>query len=154
MELISSRGLRVPAFLLVFLLAAFAPAYAVHVHRGPTAPSHHKAKQSSGKKGLKGQRQIDSERATQIQEALVKAGYMSGAPSGQMDAQTTAALQKLQGDNGWQTKITPDSRALIKLGLGPKDTTATVSSPTSSAQQPSGESIQAANGMHNTSQAN
>jgi hypothetical protein len=29
-------------------------------------------------------------------------------------------MQKLQEDNGWQTKITPDSRALIKLGLGPQ----------------------------------
>ncbi len=29
-------------------------------------------------------------------------------------------MQKFQADNGWQTKITPDARALIKLGLGPK----------------------------------
>ena len=26
---------------------------------------------------------------------------------------------KFQHDNGWQTKLVPDSRALIKLGLGP-----------------------------------
>ena len=36
-----------------------------------------------------------------------------------MDDRTKAALAKLQADNGWQTKIVPDSRALIKLGLGP-----------------------------------
>jgi hypothetical protein len=35
-------------------------------------------------------------------------------------------MQKMQGDNGWQTKITPDSRALIKLGLGPTDAAAPV----------------------------
>ena len=29
------------------------------------------------------------------------------------------ALTRYQGDNHWQTKILPDSRALIKLGLGP-----------------------------------
>jgi hypothetical protein len=29
-------------------------------------------------------------------------------------------MQKLQAENGWQSKITPDSRALIKLGLGPQ----------------------------------
>jgi hypothetical protein len=34
-------------------------------------------------------------------------------------------MGKLQGDNGWQTKLVPDSRALIKLGLGPS--TASVS---------------------------
>jgi hypothetical protein len=33
-------------------------------------------------------------------------------------------MQKLQGDNGWQTRITPDSRALIKLGLGPTQASA------------------------------
>ena len=28
-------------------------------------------------------------------------------------------MQKYQADNGWQTKLIPDSRAIIKLGLGP-----------------------------------
>jgi hypothetical protein len=28
-------------------------------------------------------------------------------------------MVKYQNDNGWQSKVTPDSRALIKLGLGP-----------------------------------
>ena len=28
-------------------------------------------------------------------------------------------MTKYQADNGWQTKVIPDSRALIKLGLGP-----------------------------------
>ncbi|HEY5380847.1 MAG TPA: peptidoglycan-binding domain-containing protein [Acidobacteriaceae bacterium] len=63
---------------------------------------------------------MNSERATQIQSALIKSGYLSGEPSGNWDSETAAAMQKLQGDNGWQTKITPDSRALIKLGLGPQ----------------------------------
>jgi hypothetical protein len=65
--------------------------------------------------------EMPTERATQIQTALIKQGYMTGEPTGTWDASTAAAMQKLQGDNGWQTKITPDSRALIKLGLGPKD---------------------------------
>ena len=64
---------------------------------------------------------MPAERATQIQTALIQHGYMTGEPTGTWDASTVAAMQKLQGDNGWQTKITPDSRALIKLGLGPKD---------------------------------
>ncbi len=28
-------------------------------------------------------------------------------------------MARFQADHGWQSKITPDSRALIKLGLGP-----------------------------------
>jgi hypothetical protein len=67
-----------------------------------------------------GQRSIDDSRATQIQSALVKSGYLSGdAASGHWDSQTEAAMQKMQADNGWQTKLIPDSRAIIKLGLGP-----------------------------------
>jgi hypothetical protein len=63
---------------------------------------------------------MPSERATQIQTALIKQGYLSGEPSGSWDSQTVAAMEKLQADNGWQSKVTPDSRALIKLGLGPE----------------------------------
>ena len=63
---------------------------------------------------------MDTDRATQIQTALIKSGYLTGEPTGAWDAESIAAMQKLQGDNGWQTKLTPDSRALIKLGLGPQ----------------------------------
>ena len=66
-----------------------------------------------------GPRSIDDQRATQIQAALIKAGYLTGEPSGHWDSASQAAMVKLQGDNGWQTKLVPDSRALIKLGLGP-----------------------------------
>jgi hypothetical protein len=62
---------------------------------------------------------MDPDRATQIQQALIKGGYLTGEPTGKWDAASVAAMQKLQSDNGWQTKIMPDSRALIKLGLGP-----------------------------------
>lgn len=68
---------------------------------------------------VRGQQAIAPERATQIQEALIREGYLTGAPSGEWDTQTKAAMVKFQSDNGWQTKLTPDSRALKKLGLGP-----------------------------------
>jgi peptidoglycan hydrolase-like protein with peptidoglycan-binding domain len=63
---------------------------------------------------------MPSERATEIQTALIQKGYLTGEPTGVWDASSIAAMQKLQSDNGWQTKITPDSRAIIKLGLGPQ----------------------------------
>ncbi|MGD0445345.1 MAG: peptidoglycan-binding domain-containing protein [Edaphobacter sp.] len=65
------------------------------------------------------QRGIDDSRASQIQASLIKSGYLSGEASGHWDARTEAAMQKFQEDNGWQTKLIPDSRAIIKLGLGP-----------------------------------
>ena len=66
-----------------------------------------------------GQREIDPDRTRSIQQALISRNYLTGQPSGLWDADTETAMQKFQSDNGWQTKLMPDSRALIKLGLGP-----------------------------------
>jgi peptidoglycan hydrolase-like protein with peptidoglycan-binding domain len=73
----------------------------------------------SKKTAKKGQQKIESERAQQIQQALIKEHYLSGEPTGKWDPATEDALRKFQADNGWQNKTVPDSRALIKLGLGP-----------------------------------
>lgn len=62
---------------------------------------------------------MTTERASEIQSALIQRGYLTGDPTGAWDATSIAAMQKLQSDNGWQTKFVPDSRAIIKLGLGP-----------------------------------
>jgi len=97
-------------------------ATAARTRRGLSAPrtlSKHAVKPKP-----QSQRGIDDQRATQIQTALVKAGYLSGAPSGHWDAASSAAMEKVQADNGWQTKLVPDSRALIKLGLGPSTASA------------------------------
>ena len=91
-----------------------------HARRGPTSPSKHT---KPAPKHV-GQRAIDDSRATEIQAALIKSGYLSGQASGHWDSQTEAAMQKFQSDNGWQTKLMPDSRAIIKLGLGPHQDTA------------------------------
>ncbi len=104
---------------------------ASHPRRGPTSPRSF-ARHTPARPRIVGQRTIDDERATEIQSALIKAGYLTGAPSGHWDAQSEAAMGKLQGDNGWQTKLVPDSRALIKLGLGPSTAEAApASAPTS-----------------------
>jgi hypothetical protein len=82
---------------------------------------HHSSKRGVKKasKRTRGQRGIDEERTRAIQTALIREHYMTGEPSGTWDQATREAMTRFQGDNGWQTKITPDSRALIKLGLGP-----------------------------------
>ncbi len=83
----------------------------------PTGKKKKSRKTATSRK--RGQQKIDSERAEQIQGALIREHYLSGKASGNWDAATQAAMQKYQADNGWQSKTTPDSRALIKLGLGP-----------------------------------
>ena len=85
----------------------------------PKTSSAHKKKKTKGKGKKKGQQVIDSARAREIQEALIREHYLDGEPSGKWDAATQAAMQRYQADQGWQSKTVPDSRALIKLGLGP-----------------------------------
>jgi len=84
-------------------------------HKG----KHSRAKTKARSSKKRGQKAIESERAQQIQEALIREHYMDGEPSGKWDDATQAALRRYQADQGWQFKTVPDSRALIKLGLGP-----------------------------------
>jgi hypothetical protein len=108
-----------------------------HAHHGPTSPkiSHKRSKPTAKPAGQHG---IDDIRATQIQASLIKSGYLTGEASGHWDSQTEAAMQKFQGDNGWQTKLIPDSRAIIKLGLGPnQDSGSATSMPVATTHQSS-----------------
>jgi hypothetical protein len=80
---------------------------------------HHSAKPSVKSARAHGQHNIDEDRTREIQTALIREHYLNGEPNGVWDQSSKDAMLKYQADNGWQTKITPDSRALIKLGLGP-----------------------------------
>jgi len=121
------------AFLLTAALIA-SPAFASRNHRAPTSGHNHSSHKTAGTpKGARavkaskvanshkmhGQQSIDPARVTQIQEALIREHYMTGEATGQWDGTTASAMQKYQADQGWQTKLMPDSRAIKKLGLGP-----------------------------------
>lgn len=67
----------------------------------------------------RGQQKMDSARAREIQEALIREDYLQGESTGIWDQKSQKAMEKFQADNGWQSKTVPDARALIKLGLGP-----------------------------------
>src|SRR5207248_8991657 len=69
--------------------------------------------------GRRGQQKMDSTRAREVQEALIREHYRTGKATGVWDQASQKAMEKFQADNGWQSKTVPDSRALIKLGLGP-----------------------------------
>ena len=84
-----------------------------------TRTTSHKGKRSSKTSWRHSQQKVDAARAREIQEALIRQHYLSGSATGKWDTATEDALRKFQGDNGWQNKTVPDSRALIKLGLGP-----------------------------------
>jgi hypothetical protein len=73
----------------------------------------------SSKPRFHGQQAIDSARTLEIQQALIREHYLQGDATGEWDQATREALTRFQDDNHWQTKLLPDARALIKLGLGP-----------------------------------
>ncbi len=116
-------SLRAGQVLLLLSTLAITPAFASRTHRAPTSGHSRTAtSKKAKKKQVHGQRTIDSDRASEIQNALIKQKYLTGAPSGQWDSQTQVAMRQYQSDHGWQTKLMPDSRALISLGLGPNHT--------------------------------
>jgi peptidoglycan hydrolase-like protein with peptidoglycan-binding domain len=120
--------------LLAASLAVTPAAVATGAHHAAKTSSHAASSSRSGRaakgsrKGVRrvsvekhklhGQQGIAPERATEIQEALIREHYLSGPATGDWDDTTVAAMQKYQSDQGWQTKLMPDSRALQKLGLG------------------------------------
>jgi Putative peptidoglycan binding domain len=128
------RGISVSSFRanLAFLLSATLmamPAFATRTrkatHSGHSASSNHlhSTHKATGARSqahrAHGQQAIEPERVTEIQQALVREHYLTKDPDGQWDSTTESAMQKYQSDQGWQTKLMPDSRALKKLGLGP-----------------------------------
>lgn len=144
---------RASQVLLLIAALVASPAFASHVRRAATSGHHHptlrkhhvrqtqhhyrtakvrheRRHRSSRARAVRaslGQRRIDPARATQIQDALIKSNYLTGPATGTWDADTVAAMKKYQADHGWQTKLMPDSRALIALGLGPEQDHVTAS---------------------------
>lgn len=127
------------------------PAVASRVHkvsatsRSHLSPSHAYLSKSHSSRGshkiaqhghrVRGQQAIQPERVSEIQQALIREHYLTGDANGKWDATTQLAMQKYQADQGWQTKLMPDSRALKKLGLG-ADYSSAINSKTASFGDP------------------
>ena len=62
---------------------------------------------------------LQPDRVTEIQQALIRNGYLQGEPTGQWDDTTQKAMQKFQQANGFQPTGLPEAKPLMKLGLGP-----------------------------------
>src|SRR5215469_14191137 len=105
-----------------FACLAAAVAVGTSLSLAASQPKPHKTSKTSksthsrSKKSHKprGQQAIDSERCREIQDALIREHYLSGQPSGKWDDSTQQAMRRYQGDQGWQNKSVPDSRALIR----------------------------------------
>ena len=60
---------------------------------------------------------IPTERVLEIQNALIKAGYLAGPASGQYDDATVQAMKGFQAANGFPMTGAPSAPALKKLGV-------------------------------------
>jgi peptidoglycan hydrolase-like protein with peptidoglycan-binding domain len=66
------------------------------------------------------QRQPTRERYSEIQEALIQRGYLSGGATGDWGTDSVEALRRFQADHELDATGKINSLSLIALGLGPK----------------------------------
>lgn len=60
---------------------------------------------------------IPQERVTEIQTALIKAGFLDGPATGQYDDATVDAIKQYQGQNGMPQTGLPSAPFLKRLGV-------------------------------------
>lgn len=61
----------------------------------------------------------EAERVKEIQKALAGAGELHQEPTGLWDDATREAMKRYQQRNGFSATGLPDSKSLMKMGLGP-----------------------------------
>lgn len=124
----SLKPIHITAFVLLLPLLGSTSLAATSTAKSTHHSSTHKTSAKGSKSFTKttktsaksrGQRAIGEDRTREIQSALIRENYLSGEPTGVWDQQSKQAMMRYQAANGWQSKTVPDSRALIKLGLGP-----------------------------------
>ena len=83
-------------------------------HRPPS-----KAALAAAARRRRAQMRPGPERIQEIQQALVKTGYLKVEPNGLWDDPTRDAMRRYQADNGFPVTGLPEAKSLMKLGLGP-----------------------------------
>jgi peptidoglycan hydrolase-like protein with peptidoglycan-binding domain len=58
-------------------------------------------------------------RIEEIQQALIREGFLKQEPTGKWDEATRAAMRNYQQANGFNVTGLPEAKPLMKLGLGP-----------------------------------
>jgi peptidoglycan hydrolase-like protein with peptidoglycan-binding domain len=61
---------------------------------------------------------LEPERVNEIQQALIREGYLDGDPTGQWDSRTRDAMLRYQTMHGFPPTGLPEAKSLMKLGLG------------------------------------
>lgn len=88
-------------------------------HRSSKRHVSSKAAQIAAAKRRRAQLRPEPERIEEIQQALVKAGYLNAQPNARWDDETRDAMRRYQADHGFPVTGLPEAKSLMKLGLGP-----------------------------------
>jgi anti-sigma28 factor (negative regulator of flagellin synthesis) len=90
-------------------------------HKGPAVHVRHP--RSTQPSTLSGQQRLarahlQPERVEEIQQALIREGYLKGDTNGQWDTRTREAMLRYQTMHGFPATGLPEAKSLMKLGLG------------------------------------
>jgi peptidoglycan hydrolase-like protein with peptidoglycan-binding domain len=88
------------------------------VHR-KSSTRRHTTRRSSNYRARLARLQLEPERIQEIQQALIREGYLAHEPTGKWDDATRAAMKSFQEKNGFPARGLPEAKSLMKLGLGP-----------------------------------
>lgn len=91
-------------------------------HQGSAARSRHSANRryrTLNSRQRLARLHLQPERAQEIQQALIREGYLTGDANGQWDTRTHDAMLRYQTDHGFPATGLPEAKSLMKLGLGP-----------------------------------
>jgi len=87
------------------------------------AALHNRHSRSSRPRTLTGQQRLarthlQPGRVEEIQQALIREGYLQGDANGQWDSRTREAMLRYQTAHGFPATGLPEAKSLMKLGLG------------------------------------
>ena len=74
----------------------------------------------------------EPQRVQEIQKALIQTGELHQEPTGRWDEATREAMKRYQQANGFAVTGLPDSKSLMKMGLGPHPLPPDVATPAAS----------------------
>lgn len=98
------------------------------VHR--KSSTRHTSRRRSNFRARLARLQLEPSRIEEIQQALIREGYLAQEPTGKWDDATRSAMRRYQDKNGFSTTGLPEAKSLMKLGLGshplPEDVDPTV----------------------------
>jgi hypothetical protein len=92
---------------------------AKHTVRHSSSGHHYVRHRRSSYRSRMTRMRPEPSRVVEIQQALIREGYLKQEATGKWDGATRDAMRAFQQANGFQVTGLPEAKALMKLGLGP-----------------------------------